>query len=163
MFKDRLLKFLSITISAGIAVWIFFNPLTQGAVGVHKIELISYSLNEIIKAIGFSLKLSTEKFIDSVFFLEYMFFGISLMITTKLFFEKTTKNIFFPLFVGLLTSVLLVYKGCSSKIMFFEVSSIILMFKGLLLGIAMFLTIEIFFGKFKINKGTKKSKYRRGR
>ena len=163
MFKERLLKFLSVIISVGIAALIFFNPLTQGIVENYKIELISGGLNEIIKAIGFSLRLNAEKVIASIFFLEYMLFGISLMITTKSFCEKAVKNIFFPLFVGLLTSVLLVYQSCKTKTIFFGINSIILMFKGLLLGIAIFLIIQIFFDKFKTKKSTRKSKYKRGR
>ncbi len=163
MLKDKIIRLLSALVSIAMAIWIFLNPITYGKGNLTKIDLISNGINEIMTGGGILLKLNSDIIINAILFFEFFIFGIVLMITTKIYSNKTLKNIFFPLFIGLFTAVLMTYSARKYSSAIYGIESIILMFEGLATGIILFLLIEFIASKFGHKKRIKKSKYKKGR
>lgn len=163
MVQSGVIKLLTLFFSLAVAVGIFINPLTYGSGDILKIKMFSRRLNEIVNAMGFSVNITQEDMISIIMFLEYIIFGISLMITTKLLYKSLLKNIFSPLFIGLLLSVAMGYYGYKNKGIVSGIDSTVVMFCGLLIGILIYLFIEFISALGKPNKLGKKSKYKRGR
>lgn len=163
MLGNKIIRLLSAAAPIGMIIWIFLNPITYGTGDLTKLTLISTGINEIMRGIGLSLELSPAKTIEFIFFTEYFIFGLTLMITTKIFCEKTLKNIFFPLFTGLFTSVILVYDKYKNYGISYGIDSIMVMFEGVVIGILLFLLIDFVSSGFSLKKSSGKSKYRKGR
>ncbi len=163
MLKDKIIRLLSALASIAMAIWIFLSPIRPPKGNLTKIDLISRGINEILAGIGFSLKLESSQMIQIILIIEYFIFGILLMITTKVYSHKTLKNIFFPLFTGLFTAVLMAHNARRYQGAVYGIESIIMMFEGLVAGIILFLLIELISSKFGAKKSIKKSKYKRGR
>ncbi len=163
MFRTKVIKFLSILMSIGVCLLIFFNPITNGQGDMSKIAVISNILDEFMNFLGFLTKVKPQETVLVVAFLEFFVFGLSLMTTVKVICEDTIKHIFFPLFTGLFSSVLLGYSGYRIDGMISGINSVMIMFWGLILGIGIFLTLDLMFSGHKNNKMNRRSKYRRGR
>lgn len=162
MVRPGIIKSLTVIFSIAIAVGIFINPLTYGSGDIFKINMLSRGMNEIIKALGFSLNIKPDAMINIIVFVEYAIFGISLMITTKLLYENTLKNIFFPLFMGLFSSVAMGYYGSKNKGMISGINSVAVMFYGLILGILVYLLIKFILSGGKVDNLCKNRNSKRG-
>ena len=163
MIRSGITKLLTIVFSTAIAIGIFFNPLTYGKGDKLKINMLSQGINEITKAFGMPAAIKFENMIDIIIFIEYIIFGVSLMVLTQILYRNTLRNIFFPLFIGLFSAVAMGYFGYKHRYIISGINSVAVMFSGLMLGVILYLLIQLLFSRKKHQNFGTKNKYRKGR
>lgn len=128
-------KFTSITASIGTVCAILFNPITSGAWKQSEIATFSGGVNDVLKSFGSKRTFSCAQMTGAIFFVEYVLLGIFLTTACKTFSNESSKNVIYPLFIGLLTAVGSGYYRSVSGGSMTGLEDVVWTFSGLALGV----------------------------